>query len=155
MALIAAALIASGCSSSPPRRTSTLPPVTSTQGDQLARASMALLGAPYRYGGRTPRGFDCSGLVHYLHERQGLAVPRTAAAQHRAAQPVPLDALIPGDLVFFAMGTRSIDHVGVYVGDGEFVHAPRSARPVSLQRLDDPYYRRRIVAAGRFWASAR
>jgi len=123
-------------------------------GEELARRALAYLGAPYRFGGSSPAGFDCSGLVFHVHGRAGVVVPRTAPAQRRAALPVRMDALEPGDLVFFRIGSANVDHVGVYVGDGRFVHAPRSARPVSLERLDDPYYRRKAAGAGRFWTPA-
>jgi murein DD-endopeptidase len=157
LAILAA--VAAGCATAPREsaHTSEAHPAsraertTAPAGEALARDAIALLGAPYRFGGATPRGFDCSGLVFYVHDRAGVFVPRTALAQRRAAAPVTFDALAPGDLVFFRMRGGKVDHVGVFVGDGRFVHAPRSARPVSLERLDDPFYRSRLVAAGRFW----
>ncbi|MGQ0836568.1 MAG: C40 family peptidase [Gammaproteobacteria bacterium] len=153
--LLAAGLLIAGCSSPHP----TLSPQGGERvpkaGEGLARSAVALLGAPYRFGGSTPAGFDCSGLVFYVHDRAGFTVPRTAAAQRRAARPIPLDVLEAGDLVFFRISAARVDHVGVYVGDGRFVHAPRSARPVALERLDDPYYRTRLVGAGRFWPAPR
>jgi murein DD-endopeptidase len=139
-----ATLLLSGCRTAPM-------PHAPPQGDSLARTALEQLGSPYRFGGSTRRGFDCSGLVLYVHEREGLTVPRTAADQQRAAQPVSLDTLAPGDLIFFRIDARKVDHVGIYVGDDRFVHAPRSARPVSLERLSEPYYRDRLAGAGRFW----
>jgi cell wall-associated NlpC family hydrolase len=152
------AALASGCAT-PPReapRTFEAPEprvgrVSVSPGEALAHSALALLGAPYRFGGSTPQGFDCSGLVFYLHERTGVIVPRTAHSQRHAARPVTPDALAPGDLVFFRMSGRKVDHVGVYVGQRRFVHAPRRARPVSLESLDDPFYRSRFISAGRFW----
>ncbi|MGH8284828.1 MAG: C40 family peptidase [Steroidobacteraceae bacterium] len=154
--LLAAGLLIAGCRSVPPEPApaSELPDAVPI-GEGLARSALALLGAPYRFGGTTPAGFDCSGLVFYVHDRAGFTVPRTAAAQRRAARPIPLDVLEAGDLVFFRISAAQVDHVGVYVGDGRFVHAPRSARPVALERLDDPYYRTRLVGAGRFWPAPR
>jgi len=120
-------------------------------GSALAQAAERLVGAPYRFGGASLEGFDCSGLVLYTHGQLGLAVPRTAAAQQRAARPVAPAELEPGDLVFFRLGGSDVDHVGVYVGGGRFVHAPRTGRPVIADALDDPYYGRRFAGAGRFW----
>jgi cell wall-associated NlpC family hydrolase len=150
--------LASGCATPPRNARDTVEhPVPRpdrelvSPGEALARSALGLLGVPYRFGGTTPQGFDCSGLVFYLHERSGVIVPRTAYGQRHAAKPVVHDALAPGDLVFFRMSGRKVDHVGVYVGEGRFVHAPRRARPVSLESLDDPFYRSRFISAGRFW----
>ncbi|MCU0757757.1 MAG: NlpC/P60 family protein [Steroidobacteraceae bacterium] len=121
-------------------------------GARLLGIAERFVGAPYRYGGDAPgEGFDCSGLVLRVHELAGLAVPRTAQAQHAAAQPVPGSALQPGDLVFFASRRGTIDHVGIYAGDGRFLHAPRRGRPVGYDRLDDDWFAARFVGAGRFW----
>ncbi len=80
-----------------------------------------------------------------------MTVPRTAAGQMLAARRVSLDALAPGDLVFFASEGAQIDHVGIYAGDGRFLHAPRTGRPVGYDRLDDEWYARAPASAGRFW----
>jgi cell wall-associated NlpC family hydrolase len=111
-------------------------------------ASLQQVGVPYAYGGSSPAGFDCSGLVQYVFANAGFPLPRTAAAQHAAASPLPLTDAAPGDLLFFRdRGTTS--HVGIYVGDGRFVHAPRTGRNVALDRVDDDYWRRRFAGAGR------
>ena len=115
---------------------------------QLARAQ---LGAPYRFGGSSPAGFDCSGLVTYVLAQVGATAPRTAAEQKAAARAIPLDSVRPGDLLFFSTSGAAIDHVAIYVGDGLFVHAPRSGRSVEIARLDDSWYAQRFVAAGRLW----
>jgi len=152
LVVVAALALAAGCRSRPPERAVVPPaPPPVAVGDTLAQAALAQLGTPYRYGGSTPAGFDCSGLVLHVHERAGIDVPRTAAQQFRAARPVDVTELAPGDLVFFRTQRRGVDHVGVYVGQGRFVHAPRSARPVSLEELDDAYYMARFAGAGRFW----
>ena len=112
-----------------------------------------MLGVPYRWGGRTPNGFDCSGLVQYTYQRAGYAVPRTSRAQHRAAQPVPLSEARPGDLVFFAESGR-VSHVGIYVGDGRFIHAPSTGQRVKVSSSREDWYRQRFAGAGRILASA-
>lgn len=120
--------------------------------ERVAELAESLLGAPYRFGGASPQGFDCSGLVLYVHGIAGITVPRTAAGQMLAARPVVRSGLQRGDLLFFASGgpRAAIDHVGIYVGAGQFVHAPRSGRPVSSDRLDEPWFAERLVSAGRF-----
>ena len=110
-----------------------------------------MVGAPYRYGGSTPRGFDCSGLVVYSYARAGLTgLPRTAAALEDASEPIAIDALRPGDLLFFQLAGRSkTSHVALYVGDREFVHAPSSGGRVERVGFDHVYWGPRIQRAGR------
>jgi murein DD-endopeptidase len=120
------------------------------RGLAIAETAKAQLGAPYQYGGAGPLAFDCSGLVSYVHRRLGIPVPRTAAEQFAAAQPVERTALRPGDLVFFRIDSKQVSHVGVYIGAGRFVHAPRSGRPVGESRLDDAYFVERWAGAGTF-----
>lgn len=108
------------------------------------------LGVPYHYGGITPRGFDCSGLVYYVFRRLGLTVPRTANAQKAASVPVAKADLVPGDLVFFRIAGEMQLHVGIYAGDGEFIHAPRPGQKVSYADFGARYWQRRYVGAGRF-----
>jgi cell wall-associated NlpC family hydrolase len=156
LALLACALALAGCT---PFRTglpATGAPAPDSaamhEGDAIAGAALAQLGAPYRYGGAEPaRGFDCSGLVFYAHGRQGIAVPRTAAEQFATARRVDPGDLEPGDLVFYRLEPRSRDvtHVGIYVGQGRFVHAPQSGRQVAEALLEDPYWRQRFAGAGR------
>jgi cell wall-associated NlpC family hydrolase len=131
-------------------RESATPPVQDI-GAKIATSASLQLGAPYRFGGDSPQGFDCSGLVRYVFEQHGIAVPRTAQDQQRAAQPVAADSLQPGDLVFFRVSGGAIDHVGIYVGEGAFVHAPRTGKPVRQELLGDNYYQRRYAGAGRLW----
>lgn len=122
-------------------------------GADIAREARAQIGVPYRWGGNEPaRGFDCSGLVAYVHAREGIAVPRTAAAQFAAADKVGERELRIGDLVFFRLGSRrEVSHVGIYTGQRRFVHAPQTGRDVAEASLDDPYYRERFAGAGRFY----
>lgn len=150
-------LLLAACSSAPPAPAPTPRPIPIPAepdlGALVAREAAQLIGTPYRYGGNDPRGFDCSGLVFYTHDKRGIEVPRTADAQSRAAAPVPTDALVPGDLIFFRIGSRKVDHVGIYAGGGRFIHAPSSGQVVSMAYLDDPYYRRHMIGAGRFWGA--
>ena len=118
-------------------------------GLRIASAARALVGRPYRFGGSGPDAFDCSGLVFYVHRQLGFEVPRTALTQFRIARRVDKTQLLPGDLVFFGDGTPEVTHVGVFVGDGEFVHAPKTGRPVSYARLDGEYFTENFAGAGR------
>jgi cell wall-associated NlpC family hydrolase len=121
-------------------------PTEEASGARVAELAARFVGTPYRYGGAAPGGFDCSGLVWYVHRELGIAVPRTAADQRAAARPVPRDALLPGDLVFFYTPQ---DHVGIYLGGGEFVHAPATGRTVSRARIDSPYFILAFAGGGR------
>lgn len=113
--------------------------------------AMALLGAPYQWGGAGPTSFDCSGLVRFVHDQLGIAAPRTAAEQFAAATRVPMKELAPGDLLFFRLSGRSVSHVAIYTGEGRFIHAPQTGRSVELRTLDDDYYMPRLVGAGRLF----
>ena len=129
----------------------------SGRGETLAREARAQLGVPYRWGGGEPtRGFDCSGLVSWVHAREGIVVPRTAAAQFAAAERVDERDLRPGDLVFFRLQSRraEVSHVGIYTGQRRFVHAPQTGRDVAEASLDDPYYRAHFAGAGRFYEAS-
>ncbi|MEZ4388579.1 MAG: C40 family peptidase [Candidatus Krumholzibacteriia bacterium] len=134
-----------------PPRSQTAPPRDLTDPDgalevglEVAELALTQLGRPYRWGGHSPeRGFDCSGLVHWCYGCLGIDLPRVVRDQRRAGQPVAAASLQPGDLLFFAIEGDRISHVGLYLGDGEFVHAPRAGRRVRRDSLDDPYWRER------------
>jgi cell wall-associated NlpC family hydrolase len=115
-----------------------------------ARIAAAQVGAPYRYGGASPRGFDCSGLVYYAYRKAGIRVPRTTHAQLRHADSVSPGKLRAGDLVFFKLDRQPVSHVGIYTGNGRFIHAPSRGKRVSFTTLNDPYWRTQFVAAGRY-----
>ena len=126
-------------------RRSTSPAV----GAAIAGLAMDLVGARYRYGGTNPsEGFDCSGLVFYAYSQAGYDVPRTSQEQFRAARKIALGEADAGDLMFFQDQTK-LSHVGIYLGDGRFVHAPASGRNVTVASLDSPYYQQHLVAVGR------
>jgi cell wall-associated NlpC family hydrolase len=112
-------------------------------------AAQSRIGAAYRYGGSGPDAFDCSGLVAYAYQQAGVSMPRTAAQQYALARPVPRPELRPGDLVFFRLSGREVSHVGIYAGDGQFVHAPQTGGLVRTASLDDEWYRERYAGAGR------
>ena len=111
----------------------------------------SLIGKPYRYGGNHPStGFDCSGFVQYTHAAVGINLPRTSYQQYRATHPISKQQLRPGDLVFFRISRkRSISHVGIYLGNGKFIHSPSSGKHVSIAKLDNPYWQKAYSSAGR------
>ena len=115
---------------------------------EAARIALDQVGTPYRYGGSAPTGFDCSGLVHYSYGRAGKALPRTTGQLWNSTRPVGRSELRHGDLVFFNVDGK-MSHVGLYVGDQKFVHAPSSGRSVSVASLESAYYRSAFVRGGR------
>ncbi len=124
-------------------------------GDEIVLRAMAQIGTAYRYGGADLEGFDCSGLVYFIHQELGLTAPRTAQQQFDASTPVARNDLAPGDLVFFRFAGRRISHVGIYAGNGRFVHAPQTGRNVELKNLDEAYYASHFAGAGRLQRAAR
>lgn len=153
-------LLMAGCASNPPAPTNT--PTDSTSSEralmdlpearkEVVFTAHAMLGRPYRYGGHDPgHGFDCSGLVNYAYDQAGISVPRTTHAQYSTIRPVAPTALKPGDLVFFNIGSKP-SHVGIYVGNGQFIHAPSSGKRVSKSSLSEPYWKRRLTRSGSYF----
>lgn len=117
-------------------------------GEEAAVVAVRQIGVPYQYGGATTRGFDCSGLVQYAWSAAGKQIPRTTTEQWRRLAPVASKEMRVGDLLFFKIDGR-ISHVGLYLGDRRFVHAPSSGRDVTVASLDTDFYRRAFVRAAR------
>ena len=140
-------MLGQGCASTPP---SSGAAPTGGHGHPVVAAAQGVVGVPYRYGGRTPRGFDCSGLVYYAYRQAGRAVPRTTRDQLHQARPVGLDELRAGDLLFFELDGKKVSHVGIYAGAGSFIHAPSTGKTVSYGNLRSAFWSSRLVRAGRF-----
>jgi cell wall-associated NlpC family hydrolase len=108
-----------------------------------------MVGRPYRYGGSTPAGFDCSGLVQFSYRQAGVSIPRSTDDQLRATSRIRMSALRRGDLLFFDEEGKKKSHVGIYLGDGRFVHAPSSGKHVRTDRLDAAYWKKHLSEARR------
>jgi len=120
----------------------------------LLKRALALLGTPYRWGGSTTDGFDCSGLVGYVFSSAlGIELPRVSRQMARSGEKVDRDALSAGDLVFFSRRGKRVDHVGIYLGNGRFVHAPRTGKDVMVSSLVDGYWSRKFMQARRVTGS--
>jgi len=126
----------------------------SDKASTVAFQALAYLGVPYRAAGLSPQtGFDCSGLVAYVYrEGAGMALPRNSFELSRVGQPVERAALRPGDLVFYNTQSRDYSHVGIYLGEDRFIHAPSSGGEVRVENLRADYWIRRYNGARRIIA---
>lgn len=117
----------------------------------IINTAQQYIGVPYVYGGHSPeKGFDCSGLVFYVFQQNGMSLQRTADKQFLQGQEVPADQIKPGDLVFFSHSGKYVDHVGIYAGNDLFIHAPRTGRTVSYDSMSTGYYQSHFRGAKRF-----
>src|SRR5688572_3233681 len=149
IAVMTTALIAAGCAGTPSRDPAGAISTATDLRSAIAQLALSMVGVPYRYGGAHPdEGFDCSGLVYYSYASNGQVAPRTSQAQFDAARKIPLAQAAEGDLLFF-QDQEKLSHVGIYLGDGRFVHAPSSGDSVRVASVDAPYYQRHLVAVGR------
>jgi len=150
--LAIAILALAGCSSTPQKAPvagsgSTRP--TADIAGQAAGYAQTMIGKPYRYGGTSPKGFDCSGLVFYSYKQAGVALPHSTDKQRSASRSIKLAELRRGDLLFFNQEGKKYGHVAIYVGGGKFVHAPSSGKSVRSDRLDSPYWKKHLSEARR------
>ena len=118
---------------------------------ELVMQAMGLLGVPYKMGGTSEeKGFDCSGFVRHMYEKSvGLVLPRRAEEQAKVTEEISRSELKPGDLVFFNTLKRTFSHVGIYVGDGKFIHAPRPGKAVRVDDMREAYWQQRFNGARR------
>lgn len=125
-------------------------PAEQTHAAKAADIALTMRDKPYHFGGTSPRGFDCSGLVYYSYSHAGMKVPRSTQAQRRASTQVTLADMRKGDLVFFNERGRRASHVGIYLGHDTFIHAPSSGQYVRLEKLSNPYWHKHFTDARRF-----
>jgi len=129
------------------------PSEVSEKGNEVALYALGLIDTGYRFGGKNPEaGLDCSGMVSYIYGRAaGVRVKGSAADIARDSRPIEPESLRPGDLVFFNTRNRPFSHVGIYLGNARFVHAPSSNGKVRIDRMSDRYYAQRFEAARTFF----
>ncbi len=129
----------------------TIPEFSSTGGQAAVEVVKRYLGVPYVYGGTSPGGFDCSGLMQYVYKQLGYSINRVADAQMRNGIAISRQNLAPGDLVGFytSPGSGYVGHIGMYVGDGMMIHAPHTGDVVKYSNIDDSYYGSRFAGGRR------
>ena len=122
---------------------------SSVNSSDLVASAKDLIGIKYRGGGTTKAGFDCSGFVGYVYKDLGISLPRSSSGMYATGTKVKKDELASGDLVFFNTSGKGVSHVGIYIGDGKFIHSSTS-KGVKIDKLSDPYYwGKRYVGAKR------
>jgi len=122
-------------------------------GSELVRTAQRFIGVPYRWGGEDRKnGFDCSGLTMVCYRLNGLNLPRNSRSQFQAGTSVQRQALRQGDLVFFAtQGGKRVTHVGLYIGEGKFIHAPSTGKTVRIENLSNSFFARTYVGGRRYF----
>jgi murein DD-endopeptidase len=156
LASVLLVVLLAGCAGAPAKRSSTgaqrpVAPVkvTSSAADEAAGHAAKMIGRPYRYGGATPSGFDCSGLVYYGFRQAGVRLPHSTEQQRTLGKPVRVQDIRRGDLIFFNQEGKKFGHVGIYLGRGMFVHAPSSGKTVRSDRLEAPYWSKHMTEVRR------
>ena len=119
---------------------------------EVVNIAKSTLGIPYKWGGNSPQqGFDCSGLMKYVHKNAlGITIPRTTAQQRDRSKTISYAQLKPGDMLFFKTSAKT-NHVGVYIGNRKFIHAPASGKRVTIATMDSPYWHKRFVKFGTYF----
>ncbi len=140
-------VVAVGCASPSTKPTTGYTPAI---GAKAAKTAVAMIGMPYRYHGDSPEGFDCSGLVRYSYLAAGLEVPHGTKQLKDASVAVRIKDIRKGDLLFFNENGKTDSHVGIYLGNNIFVHAPSTGGKVRNERLTDPYWKKAFHEARRF-----
>ena len=120
-------------------------------GEKLVNLAKSKLGCRYVWGATGPNTFDCSGLTSWCYKQLGISIPRTSLAQSKSGKAVNKSDLQPGDLIFWKTTSAEVGHVGMYVGNGQFIHAPNKSKPVKYDSLDNSYYKSRYVRARRYY----
>lgn len=138
-------------------RLASVPGEIKQRATELVMHTMGFIGVPYRLGGSSfEQGFDCSGFVQAaVQQTLGLTLPRTSAEQANATRPIAKSELMPGDLVFFNTLRRTFSHVGIYVGEGRFIHSPRSGSQIRVEDMNAEYWTSRFNGARRVDAATK
>jgi cell wall-associated NlpC family hydrolase len=117
---------------------------------KIVRTAEQYLGVRYQKGGASPNGFDCSGYVMYVYMKNGVLLPRSVQAQYGVGRKISRDEMQTGDLVFYKTSRKKYSHVGIYIGDHRFIHAPRTGKRVSYADMDKSYWKKRYIGAVTF-----
>ncbi|MDA3967187.1 MULTISPECIES: NlpC/P60 family protein [Helicobacter] len=120
---------------------------TSELREELKKSTYGYIGVPYKWGGTSESGFDCSGLTYTVYRLNGIDIPRNSLLQFNSGKKVQRNNLQIGDLVFFSINKKRVDHVGVYVGDNKFIHAPSKGKKVQVAKLDSQFWSSRYKGA--------
>ncbi|KKM89567.1 hypothetical protein LCGC14_1247350 [marine sediment metagenome] len=121
-------------------------------GREIVQSAKLQMGTPYKFGGNSPKeGFDCSGLASYSYRLNGISIPRSTPDQFKSGQHIDRNKLSAGDLLFFRTMGQSVSHVGIYIDNDTFIHAPNSRKNVQVDSLDSAYYKKRYLGARRYW----
>jgi cell wall-associated NlpC family hydrolase len=143
---LAIALLLAACASAPTRQYT----ISDDQMNDLVMYAVSLADTPYRYGGTSNSGFDCSGFVGHVYRHSlGISMPRSSREISRVGKPISQSELSPGDLVFYNTQNASFSHVGIYIGDGKFVHSPRTGESVRTEQMQMRYWLTRYDGARR------
>jgi cell wall-associated NlpC family hydrolase len=142
-----AGLLAAGCVAAPSKRVTGY---SASAGDKAADTALTMVGRPYQLKGETPGGFDCSGLVRYSYLMAGMDVPHGTSALRNSTRSVGLRNARKGDLLFFIQEGKNYSHVGIYVGNDQFVHAPSTGGHVRRDSITDPYWEKHYLDTRRF-----
>ncbi|MDH5654658.1 MAG: C40 family peptidase [Spirochaetia bacterium] len=119
--------------------------VSVNRGDKILKIAEQFLGLPYKFGGNTPEGFDCSGFTGYVYKKAGIKIPRDTRDQFKALNPVKTPK--KGDLVFFKITGNKISHVGIYAGNYKFIHSPRTGKNVEYTDIRIDYWKKRYAGS--------
>jgi len=145
--LAVALVLFAGCATAPSKR---VPGYSASVGDKAADTALTMIGRPYKYKGDMPAGFDCSGLVRYCYLVAGMDVPHGTSSLRNSTRSVGLTNARKGDLLFFVQGGKKYSHVGIYVGNDQFVHAPSGGGVVRKDSIASPYWKQHYLDTRRF-----
>ncbi|MBM7649586.1 cell wall-associated NlpC family hydrolase [Bacillus ectoiniformans] len=115
--------------------------------DNIIAEAKKHIGTPYKWGGTTPKGFDCSGFMVYTHKQNGVNLPRTAAQMYKQGTAVAKKDMQPGDLIFFTTYKKGASHVGIYLGDNQFIHS--ASKGVNIDKVSNSYWTKRYIGTKR------
>jgi cell wall-associated NlpC family hydrolase len=119
--------------------------------ESIVNTAKKYLGARYRRGGNSPSGFDCSGYVRYVFDKNGISLPRSAARQFDAGRKIEYEEMKPGDLLFFMIDKQTVSHVAIYIGKNRFIHAPSNGKSVSYSSMHERYWQESYAGSASFF----